>query len=149
MTYAELPFMGTEHYASSGRPRDRLRRFLRARLNGPFQAKQLARIADCTPKTAENILASHWPNDVHLAAIVRHFGADLLDAVFRPEIDATLVRLAQEERQLAQQLQATRLHRLQVEGRGFGDPEPADPAEDQEQLSLWDELPVVDRRGLL
>lgn len=128
MTYAEQTFMGPRPYASrrqeqAERPRDRLRAYLRGELSGVHQAKQLATIIDGTPKAAENILAGHWPNDLHFAAIVRRFGRDLLDAVFGPDIDETLARLKQEERQLAKAHHAIRSRRLQVEGRTFGDHE--------------------------
>lgn len=128
MTYAERSFMGPDTHTSrcqrpADRPRDRLQGYLNDQLDGPNKVKRLAAIADCTPKTAANILAGHWPSDLHFSAIVRQFGRDLLNAVFEPDIDATLARLRAEEAKLDQAFQAARSHRLQVEGCPDGHPQ--------------------------
>lgn len=111
--------MGTESHGTrrSARPRDRLSRFLRHQYSGAHAVKALARDMGSTPKAAENALAGHWPSDLHLAAIVRRFGRDVWAAVFEPEIEPVLARLQEEERRLAEQLQAARARRRQVQGR--------------------------------
>ena len=65
---------------------------------------------------AENILGGHWPNDLHFAKIIQRFGRDVLDAVFGPDIDATLARLTAEARDLEQQLQDIQAKARQVQG---------------------------------
>lgn len=96
--------MGLEPYELRGR----LALYLRRKLNGEHQTKQLARLIDCSPRTAENILAGHWPSSRHWAGIARAFGRDVLDAVFTPEIDETVARLQQEVRALEEQLHEKR-----------------------------------------
>lgn len=102
------------------RPRDRLSAFLRARFKGYGATQRLAKIMDATPKAAENAMLGHWPCDLHFAAIVRHFGKDVWDAVFAPEVDAVLSQLQEEERRLAQQLAEIRARRRQAQGLGEG-----------------------------
>lgn len=76
--------------------------FLRRRTGS---AKELARLIDCDPRTAEGFRAGrHWPSAQHFKMIVRAFHRDLVAAVIEPEIDATLARLSQEERQLEERL---------------------------------------------
>lgn len=130
MTGAIARSMGTESYKSRGapdRPRERLKRFLRDQYSGAHAIKSLARDMGSTPKAAENALAGHWPNDLHLAAIVRRFGRDVWAAVFEPEIEPVLARLQQEERLLNEQLQAARARRRQIEGRSMGHAERVEP----------------------
>ena len=81
---------------------DRLSRFLRRRVN----AKTLALLIGCDPRTATNILSGHWPGARHWLGIVRAFGHDVTEAVFHPQ-DA-IERLEQEAERLERQLQETR-----------------------------------------
>jgi hypothetical protein len=106
----------------SHRPRNRLAEYLSRQYRGAHRTKALAGDVGCTPKAAENILNGHWPNDLHFAAIVRRFGRDVLDAIFLPEIDPVLARLAVKEAELDRALQAARARRRQVEGARFSNP---------------------------
>jgi hypothetical protein len=130
MTYAERSFMGRDSHTSidglAERPRDRLGRFLRRRYRG--QTKALAHDMNSTVKAAENVMNGHWPNDLHLAAIYRRFGEDLLNAVLRPEIEPVLAELSQQERDLEEALELVRAHRRQAEGGRHGDPRPSPSA---------------------
>lgn len=94
----------------SHEPRGRLARYLRKQYADGHATKRLAREIDCAPKTAENILNGCWPNSRHWAAIARRFGADVLEAVFAPEIDATAARLEAEIAELEREL-AEKRHR--------------------------------------
>lgn len=105
------------------RPRARLSRFLREHYSGAHAVKRLARDLGASPKAAENMLCEHWPNDLHLAAIVRRFGKDIWSAVFEPEIAPVLARLEGEERRLDRQLQAIRAQRRQMARRDDGHPD--------------------------
>lgn len=102
----------------SHEPRGRLARYLRREYAGAHATKRLASDIDCTPKTAENILNGCWPNSRHWGAIARRFGADVLDAVFAPEIDATVARLEAEMRDLERELEQKRALARQAAGRG-------------------------------
>lgn len=105
-----------------GRPRERLRRYLRDQYSGPRAVMRMTHDVGCSRKTAENILdGEHWPNDLTFAAIVRRFGRDLLDALFNPEIEPVVARLEEEERHLARQLQAVRTKKKQATGRASDD----------------------------
>jgi hypothetical protein len=71
----------------------------------PYPAKKLSNWIGCTEKTAEHFRHGvSWPNARHWKLIVRHFGRDILAAVFEPEIDETLARLRREERDLREKL---------------------------------------------
>jgi uncharacterized small protein (DUF1192 family) len=96
--------MGLEPYE----PRGRLALYLRRKLAGEHQSKRLARMIDCTPRTADNILSGHWPSSRHWAGIARAFGRDVVDAVFTPEIDETVAQLQEEVRALEEQLHEKR-----------------------------------------
>lgn len=117
MTNAADLFMGLDPYVSS-EPRTRLARFLQKRYpaRDGYSVKRLSSTLKCTPKTAENILAGHWPSSRHWQRIAACFGRDVLDAVFGPDIDATVARLKQEAAELEQQLATKRALRLQAEG---------------------------------
>lgn len=121
--------MGDFPHASTDRPRDRLKHFLRRRYRGPGQAKALAADMSSTVKAAENVLEGHWPSELHLAAIVRRFGKDLWDAVFAPEIEPVLARLSQEERELEEALERVRAHRRQAGGDRDSDAQPLAPTD--------------------
>lgn len=114
MSYAGHTFMGTE--SQGERPSQRLALYLRGQYRRDHRIKRLSGDLKCTQKTAENILAGHWPSDLHFAAIVRRFGRDVLDAVFGQDIDATVARLTEEARQLEQQLQDIRARAAQAQG---------------------------------
>ena len=116
MTYAERNFMGTESHGCQDRPRQRLAIYLRGQYRRDHRTKRLAADINATAKTAENILNGHWPSDMHLAAIVRRFGEDVLRAVFAPEIEPELARLDQEERELEEALELVRQRRRQAAG---------------------------------
>lgn len=81
---------------------ERLSAFLRRRVN----AKGLAVAIECDPRTAENILAGHWPNARHWLGISAAFGHDVIEAVFSPQTAAD--RLATEVQALERQLDETR-----------------------------------------
>lgn len=141
MTYAGGTFMVTE--SQGQRPSERLALYLRGQYRRDHRIKRLASDIDSTPKAAENILNGHWPNDMHLAAIVRRFGRDVLDAVFGHEIDATVARLTEEARALEQQLADIRARAHQVTGfEPQRDLFPASPADQMEDRSAG-----LDRRG--
>ena len=95
------------------RPRTRLTRFLAARCPTP---KALACKIKCSPKTAENILAEHWPNDLTLANIVRCFGRDVWDAVFLPDLDPVEARITANIQDLETQLADQRARLRAVAG---------------------------------
>jgi hypothetical protein len=96
-------------------PRILLRRL--AEYVEPYPAKKLARWFGCTEKTAENFKrGAGWPNARHWRLIVRHFGRDILAAVFEPEIDETLARLRREERELRERLHEIEARRRQALG---------------------------------
>ncbi|HEV7352563.1 MAG TPA: hypothetical protein VGN74_05480 [Brevundimonas sp.] len=98
-------------------PRGRLALYLRRQYADGHAVKRLARDIECTPKTAENIIGGCWPNSRHWAAIARRFGADVLDAVFAPEIDDTLARLEAEANALERALEEKRAAARQMAGR--------------------------------
>lgn len=76
--------------------------FLRRRTTS---AKDLARLIDCDPRTADGFRAGrHWPQAKHWRMIVRQYRRDVIDAVFGPDIDETGARLALEKRALERQL---------------------------------------------
>lgn len=98
----------------------RLRTFLRARY--PHDAAcLLARDIGCDARTAKNILNGHWPHPRHLQNIVRRFGCDVRDALFAPDIDATVARLSGEVRDLEEQIERKRALLRQAEGPRLGD----------------------------
>ena len=99
-----------------GRPSARLSAFLTQRYRGAGAPKRLAADLGCQPKTAENMLGGSWPSDMHLAAIVRRFGADVWRALFAVDLDAEDARLALEESRLAQALDETRARRRPLSG---------------------------------
>lgn len=100
----------------SHEPRGRLAGYLRQQYTEGHATKRLARDIECTPKTAENILNGCWPNSRHWAAIARRFGADVLDAVFAPEIDDTVARLEAEVRHLERTIEEKRVLARQAAG---------------------------------
>lgn len=81
---------------------ERLAAYLRRRTN----AKGLARQIGCDPRTAENLLAGHWPCARHWLGIVSAFGRDVTEAVFHPQ-DA-VARLTTEVERLERELADTR-----------------------------------------
>ena len=113
MTWADQIFMGLDTHE----PRDRLAAFLTRQYRGEHKTKRLASDLRCTPKAAENIMRGHWPNSRHMAAIVRRFGRDVVEAMFAPEIDDTVARLEAEVRQLEDQLEQKRALARQAAGR--------------------------------
>lgn len=122
MTQTADMFMGNDPYVSE--PRYRLADYLRRHYQREgFAAKRLSKSLRCTPKAAENILDAHWPNSRTWQKIVQHFGRDVLDAVFGPDIDETVARLKREEAQLEQMLADKRARRRQAEGFDAGDTE--------------------------
>lgn len=83
----------------------------------PYPAKKLSRWFGCTESTAENFKrGTGWPNARHWRLIVRHFGRDILAAVFEPEINETLARLRREERELREKLHELEARRLKALG---------------------------------
>lgn len=132
MSFMGETFMGVDNHQSA-RPSERLALYLRNQYRREHRAKRLAQDIDCLPKTAANILSGHWPSDLHFSAIVRHFGRDVLDAVFGQDINATLARLTAEARALEDQLQDINARTRRLKGA-------------ESQLSLFDDAPApVDR----
>ena len=86
--------------SASARACQRLVEFFR-----PYQAKELARIFDCSPRTAEGWKRGNWPGSRHEHAIVAHFGRAWLDYVYGPllpaEDQALSAQLAEIEGRLA------------------------------------------------
>lgn len=116
MTLADGNFMGRVHHNwdADSDPQDRLQRMLEAGYRGRPSA--LAQDLGVPKKTAENLLAGHWPGPTTFAAIVRRFGADAWQALFAPELDPIRARLIQEEREAEERLADLRKQRRQVEG---------------------------------
>lgn len=109
--------------------REILGMFLRRRTQS---AKDLARLIDCEPRTAEGFRAGrYWPTARHWRLIVRAFGRDVLAAVFDPEIDHVLARLTMEERQLEERLHDIRKARRSATGALEGHEERLQSAEDR------------------
>jgi hypothetical protein len=117
-----------------------LRRRLADFLTDQYESERESRLARdiaCDPRTAKNILNQHWPNARHWAAIVRRFGRDVIEAVFSPEIDSTLARLAAEERELERKLQMARARRRQAQGFGPGRARRVEaPANDEDRATV-------------
>jgi hypothetical protein len=149
MTSMGATCVGTDSYG----PRHRLAAYLRRQYRGEHQIKRLAADIGCQDKTAENILASHWPSDTHLGRIVARFGRDVFDAVFGPDIDATAARLAGEIRDLEDQAERKRAHLRQAtkpllsdQGSVPASP-PSRPAVGPQLKQRRSQAPVMKRRG--
>lgn len=138
MSYLGHTFMGLDDHQSS-RPSERLAIYLRRQYRREHRAKRLAQDIDCLPKTASNILGGHWPSDLHFAAIVRRFGQDVLNAVFAPDINATIAELAAEARALEEQLQDINARTRRLKGYSdqldFFSDAPADLDREQARLT--------------
>lgn len=94
--------------------------FLRRRTTS---AKDLARLIDCDPRTADGFRAGrHWPQAKHWKLIVRQWGRDALEAVFAQDIDAEYARLAREEQDLLGKLHDLRARRQAAQGPLDGQP---------------------------
>ncbi len=131
MTYAEPHCMDPD-----GR---HLQRRLAAFLRRQYISERESRLSqdiDCDPRTAKNLLNDTWPNARHWAHIVRRFGQDVLDAVFAPEIDATVARLAEELRHLEELLERKRAAARQAEGVAVRLAQIADRHEDRAAAEL-------------
>lgn len=130
MTWTGDLFMDADSHVSHEEPRVRLARYLAKRFppRDGFSAKRLSGVLRCTPKAADNILHAHWPNSRHWQRIVQHFGRDVVDAVFGPDINETVARLKREEADLERQLLEKRARRLQAEGFDPGRDERAEAA---------------------
>lgn len=123
----ELAMQSTESELS-----EMLGDFLRRRTGS---AKDLARLIDCDPRTAEGFRAGrHWPTARHWKLIVRAFKRDVLAAVFEPHIDAELARLRLEERQLEERLEEIRRHRREAHGDLDSDRQRLEAPEDREPV---------------
>lgn len=123
------------------RPRERLSAYLRRQYPSTGRDKQLAREIGTSPRAARNLFEDHWPGDETWAAIVRRFGADVLRAVFAPEIEPVLAELTETEARLAKELESLRARRREVEGdrRSFAGALAADQAETPElNLDLFE-----------
>lgn len=108
--------------------------FLRGRTDS---AKELARLIDCDPRTAEGFRAGrYWPSARHWRLIARAFGRDVMAAVFEPEIDGVLARLTQEERQLEERLNEIRARRRAAVGPVESREERRAQAVDRDPLNL-------------
>jgi hypothetical protein len=109
----------------------------------PYPAKKLSRWFGCTEKTADAFRRGEsWPNARHWRLIVRHFGRDILAAVFEPEINETVARLRREERELREKLHEIEARRIKALGGLAGDEERHHAALDRtpvEHPQLFDE----------
>ena len=126
------------------RPRERLSAYLRRQYPGPGREKRLAQEIRTSPRAARNLFEDHWPGDETWAAIVRRFGADVLRAVFAPEIAPTLAELIETEARLAKELESLRARRREVAGdrRSFAVVLAPHPAEaDELNLDLFGGAP--------
>lgn len=140
MSLAGVSVMANNYQA---RPRERLSAYLRRQYPATGRDKQLARELGTSPRAARNLFEDHWPGDETWAAIVRRFGADVLRAVFAPEIEPVLAELSETEARLAKELESLRARRREVAGdrRSFSDLVVADQAEAAELTSdLFGEL---------
>lgn len=117
MAEGAMLFMPPDSYTSE--PRERLAAYLNEKFpaRDGYRAKRIANLFRTTPTTADNWLRGHWPQSKHLQRIVRHFGQDVLDAIFGADIDETIARLRQEEAYLAEQLAQKTARRLAAESR--------------------------------
>jgi len=103
--------------------------FLRRRTQS---AKDLARLIDCDPRTAEGFRAGrHWPSAKHFQMILRTFKRDLIASVLEPEIDATLARLNREARELEERLEEVNRARRSALGDLEDHPERRSAREDR------------------
>lgn len=125
MTWTGDLFMGRESQQTE--PKDRLAAYLGKRFTDGYASKRLSNALRITPKAAENLLNSHWPNSKIWQRIVSPFGRDVLDAVFGPDIDETIARLRREEAELERILAEKRSRRLAAEGFDAG-PSQRDPS---------------------
>lgn len=115
--------------------------FLRRRTGS---AKELARLIDCDPRTAEGFRAGrYWPSARHWKLIARAFGRDAISAVFDPEIDQTLARLRREERELEERLNELRARRQAAAGGLDRGSERRAPTDDRSPL----ERDLFEREG--
>lgn len=116
MTYEATTRMAEFHL---DRPKERLGAFLRTIYGhgGDNRDKRLARdlasvgLDRMTDRAARNLFENHWPGDETWAAIVRRFGADVLRAVFAPEIAPVLAELTETEVRLERELERARAHK--------------------------------------
>jgi hypothetical protein len=107
-------------------------------------AKELARLIDCDPRTAEGFRAGrYWPSARHWKLIARAFGRDILAAVFDPDIDQELARLRREERELEERLYELKARRRQALGGLAEHQERREPASYRTPLDR--ELPFEER----
>jgi hypothetical protein len=74
----------------------------------PIPAKTLAQRIGCDDRTAENIRRGHWPIARHWSGLIAAFGADVLEAVFGPDVNETHARLQAEVRELEEELERKR-----------------------------------------
>lgn len=141
MSLEGVPVMAENYQV---RPRERLSAYLRRQYPGLGRDKLLARELGTSPRTARNLFEDHWPGDETWAAIVRRFGADVLRAVFAPEIAPVLAELSETEARLAKELESLRARRREAEGdrRNFTIPLAADQTEaDELTLDLFNPPP--------
>ncbi len=105
----------------------------------PYPAKKLSGWFGCTEKTADAFRRGEsWPNARHWRLIVRHFGRDILAAVFEPEINETLARLRREERELREKLHDLEARRIKALGGLSGDEERRRSFVDREAVGAAD-----------
>lgn len=86
----------------------------------PYQAKELARLFACSPKTAEAWKQGQWPGSRHQHAIVAHFGRAWLDFVFAPLLPGEDRALAAQLAEIEGRLAAVRASIEDIEGKGAG-----------------------------
>lgn len=101
-------------------------------------AKEVARIARCDIRTAENIKrGQNWPIARHWLGLVATFGEDLTEAVFHPE--KANARLAREIYDLEQTLAAKRAALVGVQGDSSGLAETGARTQDRTaEVARWD-----------
>lgn len=86
----------------------------------PYQAKELARLFACSPKTAEAWKQGQWPGSRHQHAIVAHFGRAWLDFVFAPLLPGEDRALAAQLTEIEGRLAAVRVTIQEIESQSEG-----------------------------
>lgn len=86
----------------------------------PYQAKELARLFDCSPRTAESWKRGSWPGSRHEHAIVQHWGRAWLDYVYGPLLPAEDRALAAQLAEIEGRIAAVRASVETIEGEADG-----------------------------
>lgn len=109
----------TQHFMgkSAGTLQSRLSAYLRKRCP---TAKHLAREISVDPRTASNYLNEYWPGAAQWQSIAAAFGDEVVNAVFRPDIDEQQARLNALIGEKEAELEALKARRSRVVGSQVG-----------------------------